>query len=288
MSDEYPVGDAPFDPSVGERLRIVREQQQLTLEDIAARTRVPRRHLNAIENSDYASLPAPTYSAGFVKTYARMLGLDGQRLSEEFRAEMGVASVPQHQPAPYEPADPRRTPPAALVLVMLLVAVLAGLGYLYWRGSADLPSELAAKGPDSPPVAAAPVAAPAVAPAPVAAAPAPAAATTGPIVIGASKDVWIKVSDSGKTLKLGVLKAGDQYVVPADAVDPVLTTGRPGSTTIMVGSTPIPTVGDPDRIAKDVSLKPAALLARVATPAPAVQPSPAAPTPVENTAGLPQ
>jgi hypothetical protein len=104
-------------------------------------------------------------------------------------------------------------------------------------------------------------------------------------VIGATQDVWIKVSDSGKTLFMNVLHPGDQFQVPADAVAPMMTTGRPGSTTVMVGQTPIPTLGDPDRIAKDVSLKPADLLARTAAPPVAAQPPANATTPVENIAG---
>jgi cytoskeletal protein RodZ len=282
VSDQVGNGNDPFGLRVGERLRAEREQQQISLDQVASRTRIPTRHLLAIEEGEYANLPAPTYSAGFVKTYARMLGLDSQKLSEEFRGEMGVAAVPQHQPTPYEPADPRRTPPVGLALLTLLIAVFVGLGYLYWRGSTDQPSEIAAKGPEAgmaPPAAAPPVAAPA---APIAA-PAPAAAPQGgAVVIGATQDVWIKVSDSGKNLFMGVLKTGDHFQLPPEAVAPLLTTGRPGSTTIMVGATPIPPVGDPDRLAKNVSLKTPDLLARVATPAPAVQPPAGAPTPVET------
>jgi cytoskeletal protein RodZ len=271
---------------VGERLRAEREQQQITLEQVAERTRVPSRHLSAIETGQYSSLPAPTYSAGFVKTYARMLGLDGQKLSEEFRAEMGVASVPQYQPAPYEPADPRRTPPAGLALLALLVALVVGLGYLYWRGSSDQPTELAAGGPATPTTL--PATTPVAAPAPATISAQPASTPGGPIVIGSTQDVWIKVSDSGKTLYMGVLKTGDRYTLPTDAVAPLLTTGRPGSTSITVGATPIPPVGDPDRLAKNVSLKAADLLARVATPAPAIQPPVGAPTPVDNGAVGPE
>lgn len=284
MSDEIASGNAPFGTRVGERLRAEREHQQITLEQVAERTRVPTRHLLAIETGDHGSLPAATYSAGFVKTYARMLGLDGQKLSADFRSEMGVASVPQYQPSSYEPADPRRTPPAGLALLALLIAILAGLGYLYWRGTADRPAELAAQGPATP--AAAPAPAPVAQPAAVAPA-LPATPPGGPIVIGSSQDVWVKVTDSGKTLYMGILKTGDHFPVPADAVAPLLTTGRPGSTTITVGATPIPPVGDPDRIAKNVSLKAADLLARVATPPPAAQPPAGAPTPVETNAADP-
>jgi hypothetical protein len=277
VSDQVGSGNDPFGLRVGERLKAEREQQQISLEQVASHTRIPTRHLIAIEDGDYSHLPAATYSAGFVKTYARMLGMDSQKLSEEFRSEMGVASVPQYQPSSYEPADPRRTPPVGLALLTLLIAVAIGLGYLYWRGSRDEPAQIAAQGP-APDTAARP---PIAAPSPVAA-PAPATPQNGPVVVGATQDVWVKISDSGKNLFMGILKTGDHFEIPAGAVAPLLTTGRPGSTTILVGATPIPPVGDPDRLAKNVSLKATDLLARVATPAPAVQPPADAPTPVEN------
>jgi len=271
---------------VGEKLRAAREAQGLTIDEIANSTRIPKRHLTMIESGGYDGLPAPTYSAGFIKSWARRLGLDGQALADQFRVEMGGIPIETTQALPYEPADPRRTPPAGLALLALLVAVVVGLGYLYWRGTAEEPSEVAAAATDTPPPAAHPAAAP------VATQPGPAAATaaatpqpTGPVVVGATQDVWIKVSDSGKTLFMNVLHPGDHFQVPADAVAPLMTTGRPGHTTVMVGETPIPSVGDPDRAAKDISLKPADLLARVAAPPPAVQPPANATTPVENSAG---
>jgi cytoskeletal protein RodZ len=268
---------------VGEQLRAAREAQGLTLDEIAAGTRIPRRHLQTIEEGRYDGLPAPTYSAGFIKTWARRLGLNGQLLADEFRAEMGSIAVESAQPLPYEPADPRRTPPAGLALLALLVAVVLLLGYLYWRGTTEQPTPIAATATDQAPARPA-------APAPAVPAAAPAAAatapqSTGPVVIGASQDVWIKVSDQGKTLFMNMLHPGDHFQVPTDAVAPLMTTGRPGNTTIMVGQTPIPPVGDADRVAKDVSLKAADLLARVSAAPPAAQPPANAATPVENSAG---
>jgi len=287
VSGEDEISEATGTPQrVGDKLRAAREAQGLTIEEIASSTRIPKRHLATIESGGYDGLPAPTYSAGFIKSWARRLGLDGQALADQFRVEMGVLSVEPSQPLPYEPADPRRTPPAGLALLALLVAVVVGLGYLYWRGTAERPREVAAAATDQAPPAAQPgrpaaQPAPAAPAQPVAAAPQP----TGPVVIGATQDVWIKVSDSGKTLFMNVLHPGDHFQVPADAVAPLMTTGRPGYTTVMVGQTPVPTLGDPDRIAKDVSLKPADLLARVAAPPPAAQPPANAVTPVENSAG---
>ena len=283
MSGEDEIfGEAGTVQRVGERLRAAREAQGLTLDEIAASTRIPRRHLQTIEEGRYDDLPAPTYSAGFIKSWARHLGLNGQPLADEFRAEMGSIAVERTQPLPYEPADPRRTPPVGLALLALLVAVVLLVGYLYWRGTTEQPSSIAATASDQ-----------AAAPKPAAqapAAPAPSATTitpqpAGPVVVGANQDVWIKVSDQGKTLFMNVLHPGDHFQVPADAVAPLMTTGRPGNTTIMVGQTPIPPVGDPDRIAKDVSLKAADLLARVSAAPPTAQPPANAATPVENSAG---
>ena len=269
-------------PLVGERLRAAREAQGLTIEEIAAGTRIPQRHLRTIENGSYDNLPAIPYSTGFIKSWARRLGLEGQALADEFRAEMSGANIESAQPLPYEPADPRRTPPAGLALLALLVAIVLALGYLYWRGTAEQPAAIAAATSDRPAAPPPAAKAPATPATPVTAEP---ATPNGPVVIGATQDVWIKVSDAGKTLFLGVLHPGDHFEVPADAVAPLLTTGRPGSTAILVGQTPIPPVGDPDHLAKNVSLKGADLLARVAAPPPVTQPPADATTPVDNAAG---
>jgi cytoskeletal protein RodZ len=282
--EDEAFGEADTVQSVGERLRAAREAQGLTLDEIAASTRIPRRHLQTIEEGRYDGLPAPTYSAGFIKSWARRLGLNGQVLADEFRAEMGGIAVERTQSLPYEPADPRRTPPVGLAMLALLVGVVLLLGYLYWRGTTEQPSRIAATATDQ--AAPKPVAPAAAVPAaPVAAPAVTAPQPNGPVVIGASQDVWIKVSDQGKTLFMNVMHPGDHFQLPADAVAPLMTTGRPGNTTIMVGQTPIPPVGDPDHIAKDVSLKPADLLARVSAPPPAAQPPANAATPVENSAG---
>jgi len=265
--DEVLIGTAT-PACVGERLKLAREAQGLTIEEIADRTRIPKRHLQTIESCGYDGLPAPTYTIGFIKTWGRLLGLDGASLANEFRLEIGGLASERAQPLPYEPADPRRTPPAGLALLAMLVAVILGLGYLYWRGTADQPAEVAAAAGDIAPPQALPArTAPAAVPAPP-----PPSGTNGPIVIGATEDVWIKVSDGGKTLFMNVLHPGDHFQVPADAVAPLLTTGRPGSTTIVVGQTAIPSVGDADKAAKNVSLKPADLLARVGQPAAAAEP----------------
>lgn len=53
-----------------------RERQGLSLEQVASQTRIQERHLQALEEEDYASLPAKVFTKGFVRSYARTLGLD--------------------------------------------------------------------------------------------------------------------------------------------------------------------------------------------------------------------
>jgi len=45
----------------GERLREAREAKGLSLEELASQTRIPLRHLQSLEQGDWARLPAPTY-----------------------------------------------------------------------------------------------------------------------------------------------------------------------------------------------------------------------------------
>jgi hypothetical protein len=72
----------------GDVLRVALEAQGLTLADVAGRTRVPLRHLEAIDASDYAGLPSPTYAVGFGRAYARAIGADEVRIAQMVRDDV--------------------------------------------------------------------------------------------------------------------------------------------------------------------------------------------------------
>ncbi|RST30103.1 helix-turn-helix domain-containing protein [Sphingomonas ginkgonis] len=246
--------------TVGERLRSARQAQQLTLEDVAARTRIPVRHLESIEGGDWDRLPAPTYSMGFAKSYASALGLDRTEIGEQLRAEMGGSTyrAPHAAPEVFEPADPKRVPPRTLVVVALL-AIVAIVAVLLYLRSASLEG-----GPDAAPGAANPARPTASAPATPAAAPAP----SGPVVITANDAVWLQVSEKGgATLFSGQLAQGQAYTVPTTAKAPVLKTGKPEAIRISVGTADAPPVGQPATTVRDVSLLPADLLRQGASAA---------------------
>ncbi|WCT71907.1 helix-turn-helix domain-containing protein [Sphingomonas naphthae] len=269
---------------VGETLRATREQQLLTIEAIAERTRIPIRHLLAIEAGDYAAMPAVPYAAGFVKGYAQALGLDGPLYSRLYRDELNATSREQHYtPAPYEPADPARVPSKMIAIVGVLLAVVAVLGYLLWRGAPSHDAVMqAAAGTDQP--AATETALPAsVAPTPP---PPPAPTLTGPVVLEATGPVWMQVSDragAGSSLFTGVLNAGRRFEIPETVADPIIKTGRPEALKVTVGDTVITQIGPNDTLVKDFSLKREALSAYTTAhpngPPPPPPPAPVSPTP---------
>src|SRR5467141_453911 len=61
--------------AVGSYLRNLREQQGVSLEELARATRVLYRHLEALEADDLASLPAPVFTKGFIRAYCQVLGV---------------------------------------------------------------------------------------------------------------------------------------------------------------------------------------------------------------------
>jgi cytoskeletal protein RodZ len=251
--------------TVGQRLREAREAKGLTVEDIAASTRIPTRHLSSLETGDWDKLPAATYSIGFAKNYAGAVGLDRAEIADALRTEMGGTVRTQTiYPEVYEAADPARTMPKGLVFGALALLVVVVLG-LTWMSNRSMKSDEAA-----------PPAANVVAPESNVAtpAPAPAPAASGPVVLTASDAVWISVKDGGAILKQGELKPGESYEVPANAVAPVLTTGKPEALRIMVGTTAAPAVGPAGQTVSGVSLRGPDLMRAPSTAAPAAAPAP--------------
>lgn len=262
---------------VGERLRAAREAKGMSLDDVASMTRVPTRHLQHIEDGDWDSLPAVTYSVGFARAYAGAVGLDGREIGSELRSQLGA---PQSSAvtAPYEPTDPARVPPRSLALVAAVIALVLVAGYLVWRGSAvgDADPQMEAAALDTPILPQ-----PKAAPRPVTANQAAAgpAALAGPVVLTATDELWLRVSEAdGPVLVERTMRPGESYEVPATAQRPVLRAGRPDALRVTVGQTIIPQVGPSGRPVGDVSLLPADLAARLQAPGTGAAP-PSAPAP---------
>lgn len=246
-------------PTVGEQLRAAREEKGFSLEDVAAETRIPRRHLESIEASDWQRLPAPTYTIGFAKSYASAIGLDRSDIGEQLRAEMGGYRADTAVMETFEPADPARAMPKWLVVAAIAAMVLAVIVFTWLRERS-----LTEASEPEPTVAQAP----AETTARPAAQPSQAAAAQGPVVLTATAPAWVQVKDQGRTLFEGMLNPRQSYQVPATARAPVLRAGAPEALRITVGTATAPPVGPAGIVASNVSLLPADLMRGPSQPAP--------------------
>lgn len=275
-------GESGSAQSVGMQLREAREAAGLSRSDIAARTKVAERHLQAIEEDRFGDLAARTYAVGFSRTYARALGLDEEAIAARVRVQLDAEGAERAETVPaFEPGDPARIPPvrlawvagAAVVVVIALLLVFWGS---YLSPEAQLP-DLTAEATQ--PAPGTPGKAPAIARrGPAAPAPAP---TSGPVVLTATQDhVWVSVTDkAGTRLLQRELAKGESWTVPADAAAPELRTGRPDILQISVGGKAIAPLAEKPVTMSGVSLVPQDLLARAAAPAGALGPAAGVPAP---------
>ena len=274
MEDDNTIHGSP--PGVGEQLRAARETKGLTLEQVAAETRIPQRHLVAMEAGEFGKLPGRTYSIGFARTYAKTIGLDPDGVAAGVRAQLDTQLDEGYRPASFEPGDPARVPSRALgwFALFAVVLLLAG-GFFFFRTffapAGDLPS-LVDQQQQKQQAQRQAVAKTAAAPA------ATAAHATGPVVFTALvPGIWVKFYDaSGKQLMQEQMTQGESFTVPADAQGPMIWTGRPDALAITIGGQPVPKLAEEERVMKDVPVTAQALLAR---PQPSAAPTGENPAP---------
>lgn len=121
---------------LGALLRNERENRGLSHEQLSQVTRLRRHFLEALENEEWQNLPPSVFVKGFIRSYAKALGLDEDKLLELYKNAITIEVAP---PTPIiEPKKPRRK--LALLLVLCVVGALAIALYL-WIGR-PLPEQI--------------------------------------------------------------------------------------------------------------------------------------------------
>ncbi|MEC3911963.1 RodZ domain-containing protein [Sphingobium sp. CR2-8] len=252
----------------GAKLRAAREAQGLSIQDVATRTRIAVRQLDAVERDDYAALPGIPYAVGFARAYARAVDLDEVEIAAQVRHGVHNSDMGARYEA-FEPVDPARVPSRALAWTAALIVVVLIAGFTIWRTQLLTPPTAEQIAQDQAQgKAGGDAARPAGTPAPVA----PAAQ---PVVFTAVDDVWLRIYDeAGERLKDGLMKKGESFTLPTTAKGPMILTGRPQALSVTVGGKAVAPLGSPDRTIADVPVSAAALLARdVAAPAAGARPA---------------
>ena len=70
--------------TLGEKLRQAREERGISLSEVAEQTRISSLYLESIENDDYKPLPGGIFNKGFVKSYARFIGVDETEALQDY------------------------------------------------------------------------------------------------------------------------------------------------------------------------------------------------------------
>ena len=129
-----PLGSAHGE--LGQMLRQTREEKGITLEQAEEHTRIRPRYLLALEEARYDDLPTSGHAYGFLGNYARYLGLDMEEVEALFAKDR--AAHRRFEPGIFHPKNIELIPRkplvrANLVLSIVIVILLAAVGWVFWQ-----------------------------------------------------------------------------------------------------------------------------------------------------------
>jgi transcriptional regulator with XRE-family HTH domain len=131
---------------IGATLREARSRRKLDLAEVEAAIKIRVRYLQAIENEEWDVLPGVAYTRGFIRTYAIHLGLDGERLADEYKRTVTVAAgerTPKRvEPVPASARGERRRVSGGLLatgVVLALAALAVAIGLVGGEDGTSVP-----------------------------------------------------------------------------------------------------------------------------------------------------
>lgn len=219
----------------GEVLTERREERGLTLQQAANATRIRIEHLNALEAGAPERIPAEVYARGYLRAYARYLGLDPEPLLADLgsipidvRRNLGLGRIA---------GRPRVVINGPAVAAAGLLVLAGAFGAYAWR---QIDSEQRLAAPTPPPVAQLPAVSPPTTPVPT---PSP---QPRPLVVGVTVqlDTWLDVTVDGKSQYSDsgrILPAGS--TVYFTGLDVKITSGKASTTFVSIDGRDIGPLG---------------------------------------------
>ncbi|MBI3354480.1 MAG: helix-turn-helix domain-containing protein [Nitrospirae bacterium] len=119
---------------LGEYLKRIRESRNLTIDAVAAKTKISLSYLNAIEKSRFDDLPGDVFTKGFLRTYARFLSIDEKDIIDrynqwvrEFRApdKKAEETIPKEEEKKGDAAENKKIIQIAGAAAVILLVILA-------------------------------------------------------------------------------------------------------------------------------------------------------------------
>ncbi|KRW59278.1 RodZ domain-containing protein [Pseudomonas sp. TTU2014-080ASC] len=122
----------------GETLRKAREARGWAVAEVAAQLNLTVQRLNEIEQGAFEKVPGLTFARGYVRTYAKLLGLDQAELVREFDAFTGSSAVESSVHSLDRIEEPRNISQRVLKVVSVIALVgLGGLSFYWWQDQAE-------------------------------------------------------------------------------------------------------------------------------------------------------
>jgi cytoskeleton protein RodZ len=130
---EVETAVTPTAVPLGVRLRKAREARELSAADIARTLKLSTRQIEALEVGNWAGLPGATFIRGFVRNYARLVGVDATPMMAELESQLGIAEqrldVPTNASGLMPERHKRQRQDYLFVLLGGLVLLLACAAY---------------------------------------------------------------------------------------------------------------------------------------------------------------
>ncbi|HKR62499.1 MAG TPA: helix-turn-helix domain-containing protein [Thermoanaerobaculia bacterium] len=259
MPDQEPEGQGGGSElaSFGEELRREREIRGISLKEIADATKISKRFLEAIERNDHRTLPAPVFTRGFVREYARYVGLNAEEMVNRYNFAAArddrIEKPPDVQKYPQTPVrditpkpPPKRGIPPAYARVnrnlFALVIIVAALVAVAWWAVQHKRLDLDATADTSTAIplttrAAAPVTTPAPAP-------------TQPddstlrLAVKANANSWVELEADGERVFRDEMTTGTAKTFDARESFRFVTIGNAPALTLTLNGTPVPAYTD--------------------------------------------
>ena len=123
---------------IGQALRAAREQANISLQDIADRTRLSSAHLSALESGDFENLPGVGYIPGYIRNYCRVVGIDAAQYIASFKALSNEVTKKPEYSFPVQALVPRVAGSmVAMFTVLVGLSVYVGWTVLSYNQSPD-------------------------------------------------------------------------------------------------------------------------------------------------------
>jgi cytoskeleton protein RodZ len=263
MPDQEPQGQGGASElaSFGEELRREREIRGISLKEIADATKISKRFLEAIERNDHRTLPAPAFTRGFVRAYARYVGLNSEEMVNRYN--FAVASDDRIEKPPHiekypqtpirdispKPPAKRGIPPVYarvnrnIIAIVVIMLALGGVAYwaVQYRGQAEEPADPATV----------PVATKAIVPPPLPPPANPNDDTKLRLALEVIQDSWVELEADGKTVVNATMEKGQRRTFEASDTFRFRAIGNAAGIRLTLNGSVIPPLGKADEVVKN-------------------------------------